>query len=154
MGDNAIGPQELMKLLGEIDISPTSVDALVLAYYCHSSSPGILYEEEFLDGMRSLGVSSLDDLKKRVKTFPIEAKQKNRLLYDFTFGYLVPSNSKVLPIDDALMGIKLTLQGERHVDSFLKFAKEAELKVRTSSLSFPCSVPFSSLTLFFLFHYQ
>eukprot|EP01128_Nolandella_sp_AFSM9_P009370 TRINITY_DN5980_c0_g1_i1.p1 TRINITY_DN5980_c0_g1~~TRINITY_DN5980_c0_g1_i1.p1 ORF type:complete len:330 (+),score=67.61 TRINITY_DN5980_c0_g1_i1:101-991(+) len=127
--EEVMEPAELMKFLAEIEVSPTSAAALVFCYYCDAQRPGYLYKSELLNAMERLNCNGLEALTQRVKLFETrDVKNMAQSVFMYTFDYLTPENSRVLPTADAVMGIQLILSGRRHVSDFLEFLRETDIK--------------------------
>lgn len=98
-----IGPNGMLRLLSEINVDPTSVEALVLAWKLKAETQCEFSANEFRTGLRELRVDSVEKLRNLVPSWKrdLENRPTLRSLYHFTFNYAKSAATRHLGIETA-----------------------------------------------------
>jgi len=123
-----IGIDGIERLCQDLELDPTSIRVLILAWKLKAATQCEFSNKEFCEGLERL---RCDDIKKLKKVLPkLEQdldhdKKVFRDFYSFTFNFGLNENQKSLEIDIALAYWQLVLQNRfRHLDLWLEFVKD------------------------------
>ncbi|KAG0225797.1 DCN1-like protein 5 [Actinomortierella wolfii] len=140
IGTDQIGPNGISKLCDDLGISLAAIDILVLAhkleadtmrmnllsrnYYTDIGS--MFTEDEWMKGMKKLGVDSSAKLKDKLPGLVAKLKEPQEFkdFYRFVFMFVKDSEQKCMPIDTAISILGTVIGDRRHVKQFLEFLEE------------------------------
>uniref|UniRef100_D1MPT4 Defective in cullin neddylation protein n=1 Tax=Galdieria sulphuraria TaxID=130081 RepID=D1MPT4_GALSU len=123
---NYIGAEGLQRLFEDIQVDPSDVVTLVLAWKLKASSTCEFSEKEFVEGLANLQVDSLEKLKRKLSSLrkEIEDPSKFRAFYQFVFQYSKEPSQRSLPAETAMALWDVLLRGRFSLlDSWLEFLK-------------------------------
>ncbi|CDJ41315.1 hypothetical protein, conserved [Eimeria tenella] len=109
----AIQGEGLERLSGDLGVGLDDIFFLVFAFHCGCRTQGVITREDFLRGLRSLGVDTLQGLQGLVQQqqqAPYRDRQLLRRVYSFAFVYSLEPQQKQLPTDLAVAYWQLLLQ--------------------------------------------
>jgi DCN1-like protein 4/5 len=125
--DAQIGPEGIEALCGDIGVEPENVAVLVLAWHLNAQSMGYFKKEEFMTGMQTLGVDTLEKLKNQLRVFKDELDDPSKFkdIYRYAFGFAKEKEQKILDLVTA-DGMLDLLMGNRfpHTEKLRQFLKE------------------------------
>lgn len=122
-----IGVEGVEKLCIDLELDPTSITVLVLAWKLKAAVQCEFSQKEFVDGLERLRV---DDIKKLKKVLPkleqdLEDTRQFRDFYLFTFNFAKNPNQKSLELDMALAYWGIVLKGRFvHLDLWIEFVQD------------------------------
>ncbi|KAL1924324.1 uncharacterized protein VTP21DRAFT_7359 [Calcarisporiella thermophila] len=122
-----MGPDGIEQFLSDLDLSLESPIALVIAWKLQASTMGQFTQQEWITGMRGLGVDSTSKLKDKLPqlehalSYPDQFKE----LYKFVFGFAKNQGQKNMSVETAIALWQLLL-GDKypHVHFFIQFLEE------------------------------
>ncbi|KAI6244002.1 Defective in cullin neddylation protein [Aphelenchoides fujianensis] len=131
-----IGPNGMMRLLGDIHVRPDDIKALVLAWKCGAETQCEFTLDEWRRGwwtawrkLRQVAAGWDDELNKN--------KQSLRSLYHFSFAYAKSAATKHLDIQSAIGYWQLFFTGrEPRIRSWIEFVEHEKLKGVNKDLYF------------------
>ena len=112
-GASVLAGETLIDLISGCDSEPTDPVWLAVAQHCGAKEAGSFALEEWIQGMRSLNISSLADLKKALPELRKRATgvgQDARNVYRFAFTYTLDPGVRNLKLEYALALWELLLQ--------------------------------------------
>jgi len=127
--DDQIGPAGMEKFCQDLEVDPEDVVTLVIAYHMKAQQMGCFTREEFMKGFETLGLDTIDKIRKYLPKFRAELTDpvtfKN--IYRFTFDFSKEPQQKCIDIEIAQALITLLLV-DRHplATSFLDFLKQQD----------------------------
>jgi DCN1-like protein 1/2 len=112
-------------LCADIQVDPQDIVMLVLSWHMKAATMCEFSKQEFIGGLQSLGVDSLEKLREKISFMRSELKdeQKFREIYNFAFGWAKEKGQKSLALDTAI-GMWQLLFAEKHwplVDHWCQF---------------------------------
>jgi DCN1-like protein 4/5 len=125
--EQSIGPEGVEALCQDLNLAPTDVQVLLLAWKLQASRQGYFSLEEWRKGMKVMRVDSLDKLKKALPSLQQEvASQYNfKEFYTFSFQYCwTEPRQKTLDIETACQMLEIVLGNRPHVARFVQFLQE------------------------------
>jgi len=127
-GDNQqIGPEGVEALCRDIGVEPENVAVLVLAWHLNAQSMGYFRKEEFINGLQTLGVDTIDKLKGNLNTFKNELDDPSKFkeIYRYAFGFAKEKEQKILDLATADGMLDLLMGGRfPHTEKLRQFLKE------------------------------
>ncbi|KAK4528495.1 hypothetical protein GAYE_SCF59G6439 [Galdieria yellowstonensis] len=123
---NYIGAQGLQKLFEDLQVDPSDIVTLVLAWKLQAKSACEFTETEFVDGLANMQVDSLEKLKKKLSSLrkELDDPSKFRAFYQFVFDYSREPSQRSLPSDTAMALWEVLLRGRFPLlDAWLEFLK-------------------------------
>ncbi|KAK3221023.1 hypothetical protein Dsin_014993 [Dipteronia sinensis] len=91
-------------LCNDIQVDPQDIVMLVLSWHMKAATMCEFSKQEFIGGLQSLGIDSLDKFRERISFMRSELKdeQKFREIYNFAFGWAKEKGQKSLALDTAI----------------------------------------------------
>eukprot|EP00128_Syssomonas_multiformis_P001696 Colp12_sorted_trinity150504_noHs@30853 len=129
--EDAIGPEGVEKLCNDLEVDPSDIVMLVIAWKMNAATMGEFKRKEFVDGMVKMGVESMDGLKKLLPSLRQELNDsaKFKEIYYFTFGWGKDPTQKGLALDTAVGLWGLIMPGHfEHLELWCEFLKEKHNK--------------------------
>ncbi|CAD5229214.1 unnamed protein product [Bursaphelenchus okinawaensis] len=129
--ENKIGPNGMLRLLNDLNIDPSALEALVLAWKMNAETQCEFSLEEFKKGCQQMRVDSLEKLRNQAATWRNELKdtQKFKQLYQFAFNYAKSAATRFLEIDTAIAYWNLIFENrDARVPVWIQFLQEKETK--------------------------
>ena len=124
---DAIQGDGLMQLLTDLDIDPTSVNALVFCWKMNMKVAFTLSRSEWTDCLSDHSIKSMQQLKQKAsKDWPSELSNATsfKQFYLFVFEYSKEVGSRSLPVDVAVPTWQVILQGKYvHLDKWCQFVE-------------------------------
>eukprot|EP01105_Mastigella_eilhardi_P028111 TRINITY_DN903_c0_g1_i5.p1 TRINITY_DN903_c0_g1~~TRINITY_DN903_c0_g1_i5.p1 ORF type:complete len:250 (-),score=59.46 TRINITY_DN903_c0_g1_i5:106-855(-) len=127
-GEEKIGPDGAEELCRQLEIEPDNVLALVLAWKFGAKENGYFTRDEFVNGMKSLGCSSISQLRKQLDSINVSLNSNladMHQLYQFAFEYCkLQPEQKLIENTIAATMINLALDkrpGFKHVERWCAF---------------------------------
>jgi DCN1-like protein 4/5 len=142
-GADHVGPDEVVRLCGDLGVAPEDVGVLVLAWHLGAKQMGFFTRAEWLDGMQRLKVETLPQLRARVRAMRAELDDAATLrdVYRFAFVFSRERDAKVIDAQtaDGLLALLLGPPAEpagapvplprgRYVQEFREFLKNSAHK--------------------------
>jgi len=122
-----IGPEGIEALCRDIGVEPENVVVLVLAWHLNAQSMGYFRKEEFINGLQTLGVDTVDKLKSHLNIFKNELDDplKYKEIYRYAFGFAKEKEQKILDLATADGMLDLLMGGRfPHTEKLRQFMKE------------------------------
>jgi len=124
-----IGPEGIEALCRDIGVEPENVVVLVLAWHLNAQSMGYFKRDEFITGLQTLGVDTLDKLKACLNTFKneLDDPSKYKDIYRYAFGFAKENEQqKILDLATADGMLDLLMGNGRfpHTEKLRQFMKE------------------------------
>ncbi|CAA7399308.1 unnamed protein product [Spirodela intermedia] len=115
----------ITQLCSDMQVDPQDIVMLVLSWHMKAATMCEYSREEFIGGLQSLGVDSLEKLQEKIPALRTELKdeQKFREIYNFAFGWAKEKGQKSLALDTAI-GMWQLLFAEKNwplVDEWCQF---------------------------------
>ncbi|XP_010257311.1 PREDICTED: DCN1-like protein 2 isoform X1 [Nelumbo nucifera] len=112
-------------LCNDLQVDPQDIVMLVVSWHMKAATMCEFSKQEFIGGLQSLGVDSLEKFRERIQFMRSELKdeQKFREIYNFAFGWAKEKGQKSLALDTAI-GMWQLLFAEKHwplVDHWCQF---------------------------------
>lgn len=130
---DAIGYDETLRFLGDLEIAPEDPVALVIAWHCECKTLGRFEKKEFESGMKEMGVSTKSELKSRLSSLRASLTKEDVFLkiYKFAFGYMASDPNKRENLRErcvAYWKILLDKNSNRLVNEWIRFMEEYSKK--------------------------
>jgi len=129
-GEDRIGPDGMEALFKDMEVSPDSVTALILAWKLKAEEMGYFKREEFVVNLDKFGVSDITSLRKTVLQIEKETMANAALftdLYKYAFTFCCDKNNKKsVDMETAATMIELILPKGPHTQKFLEFLKQTK----------------------------
>lgn len=102
-------------LCNDLQVDPQDIVMLVVSWHMKAATMCEFSKEEFVGGLQSLGVDSMDKFREKIQSMRSELKdeQKFREIYNFAFGWAKEKGQKSLALDTAI-GMWQLLFAEKH----------------------------------------
>nr|CAD2170002.1 unnamed protein product [Meloidogyne enterolobii] len=122
-----IGPHGMVRFLRDLGVDPTSRMALILAWKLKAERQCEFSQQEFRDGMNSLGADSSEKLKQllpNVERELLENKNQFRELYQFAFKYVKLAKQSSMELDTAIECWRILLANtDTRLSSWIEFLR-------------------------------
>jgi len=122
-----IGPEGVEKLCADIDVAPSDVRLLMLAFRMNAAKMGYFTAVEWRNGMGSMNCTSVQKLSKCLATLETEVQQtvvfREFFKYAFTFCCTEP-RQKTLDIETASQMLQIVMPNSPHLEPFLQFVQD------------------------------
>ncbi|XP_051133817.1 uncharacterized protein LOC127253319 [Andrographis paniculata] len=91
-------------LCNDLQIDPQDIAMLVVSWHMKAATMCEFSKQEFIDGLQSLGIDSLEKFRERLSFMRSELKdeRKYREIYNFSFGWAKEKGQKSLALDTAI----------------------------------------------------
>ncbi|KAM1032322.1 hypothetical protein ACFX2I_035915 [Malus domestica] len=91
-------------LCNDLQVDPQDIVMLVVSWHMKAATMCEFSKQEFVDGLESLGIDSLDKFREKIPFMRSELKdeQKFREIYNFAFGWAKEKGQKSLALDTAI----------------------------------------------------
>ncbi|XP_022868436.1 DCN1-like protein [Olea europaea var. sylvestris] len=91
-------------LCTDLQVDPQDIVMLVVSWHMKAATMCEFSKQEFMGGLQSLGIDSLDKFRERISFMRSELKdeQKFREIYNFAFGWAKEKGQKSLALDTAI----------------------------------------------------
>ncbi|KAI3835672.1 hypothetical protein MKX03_015275 [Papaver bracteatum] len=91
-------------LCNDLQVDPADIVMLVVSWHMKAATMCEFSKQEFVSGLQSLGVDSMDKFRERIQFMRNELKdeQKFREIYNFAFGWAKEKGQKSLALDTAI----------------------------------------------------
>jgi len=125
--DAQIGPEGVESLCRDVGVDPENVVVLVLAWHLNAQSMGYFKRDEFVNGLQSLGVDTVDKLKNHLNIFKAELDDPSKFkdIYRYAFGFAKEKEQKILDLATADAMLDLLMGGRfPHTERLRQFMKE------------------------------
>ncbi|KAK9766037.1 Scaffold-type E3 ligase, variant 2 [Basidiobolus ranarum] len=125
--EDAILVEGTEQLCNDLEVDPTDVVMLVVAWHLNAERMCEFSRKGFVDGWASLGCDDLEKMKKIIPKLREELndEEKFKQVYQFTFKFSRSENQKSLPLDIAILLWQLLLEGRYdHLDVWIQFLQE------------------------------
>lgn len=122
-----IGLDGVERLCTDLELDPTSITVLVLAWKLKAAVQCEFSKKEFIDGMERFRVDDIKRLKKVLPKFEndLDDTRQFRDFYLYTFNFAKNLNQKSLELDMALAYWGIVLKGRfKHLDLWTEFLQE------------------------------
>jgi len=122
-----IGPEGIEALCKDIGVEPDNVVMLVFAWHLNAQSMGYFKKDEFITGLQTLGVDSVERLKSQLGVFrsELDDPSKYKEIYRYAFGFAKEKESKILDLTMSDELINLLMGGRfPHAEKLRQFLKE------------------------------
>uniref|UniRef100_A0A7S0IWR0 Defective in cullin neddylation protein n=1 Tax=Calcidiscus leptoporus TaxID=127549 RepID=A0A7S0IWR0_9EUKA len=134
-----IGVPGIEKLCAELDVDPTDVVMLMIAWKMKAATMCVFTREEWVRGMTAMGVDSVDKLKEHFSALHEQLKStpafKDFYCFCFAFAKEPGFGVRSLPIEVADALWRLTLAGRfKHLDRWLEFLQEKKERAITKDV--------------------
>ncbi|CAI0450532.1 unnamed protein product [Linum tenue] len=115
----------IARLCNDLQVDPQDIVMLVASWHMKAATMCEFSKQEFVGGLQSIGIDSLDKFQERIPFMRSELKdeQKFREIYTFSFGWAKEKGQKSLALDTAI-GMWQLLFAEKHwplVDHWCQF---------------------------------
>jgi len=127
--DGIIGPDGVEKLCKALELDPSDVHVLVLAWVLGAAQMGYFSSQEWTSGIESIGPAQTEgELRDRLKDIYIRTRRSGEQLRDlhrFTHKFCREERKKNIDVDSAIAMLQL-LHGEafpQHVPKLVEFLK-------------------------------
>mmetsp|Transcript_33168 Transcript_33168/g.77590 ORF Transcript_33168/g.77590 Transcript_33168/m.77590 type:complete len:275 (+) Transcript_33168:75-899(+) len=127
--EDAVFAEGLVRLFEAVGVDPaTDLVALEFAHRCGAQEMGIFRRREFIRGMASLGVDTLEGLRKKVAELRSATQDpcKCQRLYLFSFNLALESPARALSIEDACSLWRLFMPSWPHLEAWTKWLNEKQ----------------------------
>ncbi|KAL2467037.1 Defective-in-cullin neddylation protein [Abeliophyllum distichum] len=119
-------------LCNDLQVDPQDIVMLVVSWHMKAATMCEFSKQEFIGGLQSLGIDSLEKFRERIPFMRSELKdnQKFREIYNFAFGWAKEKGQKSLALDTAI-GMWQLLFAEKQwplVDHWCQFLQERHNK--------------------------
>lgn len=120
-----IGPEGIERFCYDLNIGLESKEILIIAFFMEAMQMGYFEYDEWLKGMRAMGVDSIEKLK--LKMFEFENYLKNpaffNSLYKYAYNFSKVDNQKYIDLEVAIGLWKILLNEENCpiINSFIEF---------------------------------
>ncbi|XP_022882633.1 DCN1-like protein 1 isoform X2 [Olea europaea var. sylvestris] len=119
-------------LCNDLQVDPQDIVMLVVSWHMKAATMCEFSKQEFIGGLQSLGIDSLEKFRERIPFMRSELKdsQKVREIYNFSFGWAKEKGQKSLALDTAI-GMWQLLFAEKQwplVDYWCQFLQERHNK--------------------------
>lgn len=125
---NKMGWQGVVRFLDDLKLEHESEEVLIIAWKFKAATQCEFTKEEFINGFYSLGVDSLDKLRKKlsqVKDLELNDSQKFKDFYQFTFNYAKDPGQKGLDLDVAIAYWNIVLPKRfKYLDRWCEFLRQ------------------------------
>lgn len=114
----------VVKFLDDLRLSPESKLVLIIAWKFRAQQQCEFSKDEFVNGLVSLGVDSVDKLKAKLPQLEIELRDANNFkdFYQFTFNYAKEHAQKGIDLEMAIAYWNIVLQERfKFLDLWCKF---------------------------------
>lgn len=110
--DNHIYIDGLVRFCSALDVDPTDVVMLVMAWHLKSEKMCEFTRTGFVQGWRKLGCDTVQKMKDSIETMRAQLKNDDtfKAIYHFAFTYGLGENQKSLPLDVAIPYWRLLLE--------------------------------------------
>ncbi|KAJ3015028.1 UNVERIFIED_CONTAM: DCN1-like protein 1 [Siphonaria sp. JEL0065] len=125
--DDIIGVEGTERLCEDLEVDPTDVVTLVLAFHLKCENMCEFSRAGWNEGWAKLNCESLDDMKRAVSHMrsDLDDTQKFREIYLFTFNFAKAENQKSLDKSTAIAFWQLLFTGKyKHIDAWLEFLED------------------------------
>ncbi|KAK9765849.1 Scaffold-type E3 ligase [Basidiobolus ranarum] len=125
--EDAILVEGTEKYCNDLEVDPTDVVMLVVAWHLNSERMCEFKRKDFIEGWATLGCDSLEKMKGVIPKLRAELDDENKFreIYQFTFKFSRSENQKSLPLDIAVPLWQLLFEGRyKHLDVWLQFVQE------------------------------
>ncbi|CAK5091219.1 unnamed protein product [Meloidogyne enterolobii] len=117
----------MVRFLRDLGVDPTSRMALILAWKLKAERQCEFSQQEFRDGMNSLGADSSEKLKQllpNVERELLENKNQFRELYQFAFKYVKLAKQSSMELDTAIECWRILLANtDTRLSSWIEFLR-------------------------------
>ncbi|XP_076936237.1 uncharacterized protein LOC143603287 [Bidens hawaiensis] len=105
----------ISNLCSDLQVDPQDIVMLVISWHMKAATMCEFSKQEFVGGLQSLGVDSLEKFRERIPSMRAELKddQKFKEIYNFTFAWAKEKGQKSLALDTAI-GMWQLLFEENH----------------------------------------
>jgi len=125
--DTQIGPEGVEALCRDIGVEPENIVMLVFAWHLNAQTMGYFKKEEFITGLQSIGVDTLEKLKGHLNVFRNELDDPSKFkdIYRYAFGFAKEKEQKILDLATADVVLDILMGGRfPHTDKLRKFLQE------------------------------
>lgn len=132
--EDMIGAAGIEQFCEDIEIDPIDPVILVISLKMSAASMGKYTREEFMGGMRKMGVDSIDKLKAKLPSLRAELQDDRRFkdVYEYSFNFSKELNQKSLPLETAVAMWKVLLTDKwMLVDEWCEFLMTEHKKAIT-----------------------
>lgn len=123
-----IGPEGITKFCEDLNLDPSSLTVLIIAWKFKAKTQCVFTYEEFVNGMSNLGCDDLKKLKNKLPTLVNEVNTSAELfkdLYQFTFHFAKSGSQKCLELEYAMAYWELLLRNKfRFLDLWNEFLQK------------------------------
>ena len=118
----------IIQFCEDIGVDPTDVVMIVICWHMNAQTMGELSEDEFEGGLDSIGVDSIDSLKKKIPELKrqLDDESKFKRIYEYAFTFSCESNQKCLQLDVAVSIWPLLITSARwkYIDQWCEFLEK------------------------------
>nr|XP_029117201.1 DCN1-like protein 1 isoform X2 [Elaeis guineensis] len=112
-------------LCNDLQVEPQDIVMLVVSWHMKAATMCEFSRQEFISGLQSLGVDSIEKFREKIPSLRAELKDENKFreIYNFAFGWAKDQGQKSLALDTAI-GMWQLLFAEKHwplVDYWCQF---------------------------------
>eukprot|EP00051_Salpingoeca_urceolata_P000711 m.35559 g.35559 ORF g.35559 m.35559 type:complete len:264 (+) comp10932_c0_seq1:166-957(+) len=127
----AIRVDGMIRLCADLEVDPSDIAMLVMAYKLKAETSCVFTKTEFLTGMESLGVDSLASLKGKLNALRKEMDHAEtfRAIYLYTFDFAKTPPQRSLDLETAIGMWQLLLVGRfDYLPHWIEFLQECHKK--------------------------
>ncbi|KAI3810076.1 hypothetical protein L1987_19683 [Smallanthus sonchifolius] len=94
----------ISNLCNDLQVDPQDIVMLVVSWHMKAATMCEFSKQEFVGGLQSLGIDSLEKFRERIPSMRSELKdeQKFKEIYNFAFGWAKEKGQKSLALDTAI----------------------------------------------------
>jgi len=113
--------------LKDLEILPTDAAVLVLAWHLKCSQIGVFTRAEFIDGLRILGLDTLEKIKAKLDYFrdEIEDNEKLKVIYRYAWDFYKESKEKkTIDLEMIDFMLQILIPNHNHISQIRTYLKE------------------------------
>ncbi|KAJ3332900.1 DCN1-like protein 2 [Blyttiomyces sp. JEL0837] len=125
--DNIIGVEGTEALCNDLEVDPTDVVTLVLAYYLKCENMCEFKREGWIAGWTKLECDTIEKMKSKIPEMraALDDPVKFKEIYQFTFNFAKQESQKSLALDSAVAFWQLLFTGRfKRINSWIQFVTE------------------------------
>lgn len=121
----------IIQFLGDLNLRPESKLVLIIAWRFKADTQCEFTRDEFVNGMSSLGVDSVEKLKQKLPSLEADLNDplKFKDFYQYTFNYAKDSAQKSLDLEMSIAYWNIVMRGRfKFLDLWCQFLRVSEKK--------------------------
>lgn len=124
----------IIQFLGDLNLRPESKLVLIIAWRFKADTQCEFTRDEFVNGMSSLGVDSVEKLKQKLPSLEADLNDplKFKDFYQYTFNYAKDSAQKSLDLEMSIAYWNIVMRGRfKFLDLWCQFLRVSERKQKS-----------------------